>query len=96
MDAASSQPMEITCDNQTGKYIANNSVFHVWMKHICVDCHYIHDMVIAKWIVTSYLSSGAQLGDILLFFKTFLTLCDKLSMIDIYTPAWEGVLEREY
>jgi len=44
----------------------------------------------AKRIITSYVTSGAQLGVILtkaLFRKLFLAMCTKLRMIDIYTPA---------
>jgi len=43
-----------------------------------------------KQIVTSYVTSTAQLGDILtkvLFRKPFSTPCNKLSIFDIYDPA---------
>jgi len=53
-------------------------------------------MVMAKWVVTSFVTSGAQLGDNFTktyFRKPFSILCNKLCMIDIYAPAWGGELE---
>jgi len=90
MGVVSSQYLVMHCDNQVVMYITNNSVFHGRRKHIEVDCHFILDMVMAKQIVTSYVSTGAQLSDIFtkaLFWKPFLIMCNKLGMIDIYAPV---------
>ena len=90
MGVATSQPMKMFCDNQTAMCIINNHVFHEPIKHIEVDCHFIQDMIMGKQIVTSYVSSSAQLGDILikaLFCKPFSALCNKLWMIDRYGPT---------
>ena len=88
MGVASSQPILMFCDNDAAMYIANNLVFHERMKHIEVDCYFIRDMIMAKRIVTSF--PGHNLVIFLLslcFTSFFLTLCDKLGMIDIYAPA---------
>jgi len=62
------------CDDQTTVYIANNLVFYERTNHIEVDCHFIRDTVMAKRIVTSYVISGAELGDIFTFSGSFFRL----------------------
>ena len=58
-------PMKMYCENQSVIFIASNSVFHERKKHIEVDSHFIRDLVIKKHIVTPYVWSENQLGDIL-------------------------------
>jgi len=96
MGVVSPYYMIMCCDNQAAMYISNNPMFHEKTKHIKVDCYFIQDMVMTKQIITSYVTSGEQLGDIIikaLFRKHFSTLCNKLGIIDIYAPTWRGVLE---
>ena len=55
-----------------------------------MDCHLIRDLVIKKHIVTPYVRSENQLGDILskpLACNLFSILCSKLGMFNLYAPA---------
>ena len=58
-------PMLMYCDNQTAISIAKNLVFHECTKHIVFDCHFIRDLLMKKQIVTPFIRSDDQLGDIL-------------------------------
>ena len=88
MGVVSPDSMVMYCDIQVAMDIVNNPVSHERTKHIEVDCHFIWDMAMSKRIATSF-TSGAQK----LYFEPFSTLRNKLEMIDIYAPAWGGVLE---
>ena len=89
-------PMSMQCDNQATIFIAHNSAFHERTKHIEVDYHYIRDTMIRGIISTPYTPLSEQLADIFtkgLSVGVFESLFNKLGMLDIYAPAWGGVLD---
>ena len=83
-------PILMHCDNKTTIFIADNPTFHERTKYIEVDYHYVRNMVMKEIISTPYTQSSEQLADIFtneLSVGVFESLCTKLSMIDMYTPA---------
>ena len=89
-------PMKMFCDNQAAIFIANNPTFQERTKHVEIDCHFIRDMVLKGIISTPFTRSPDQLADIFtkgLSVGSHATLCNKLGMYDMYSPARGGVLE---
>jgi len=88
-------PMKMYCNNQSAVFITNNPMYHKRTKHIEVDCHFIHDLVIKKQIVTPYVRYEDQLGNILtkpLICSLFSILYSKLACL-IFMLQLEGTLE---
>ena len=83
-------PLVMYCDNQAATYIASHPIFHEKTKHIEIDCHFIREVVMTEEIVSPYIMSEDQIGD--LFTKVmhkspFLLYYSKLSIENIYTQA---------
>lgn len=60
------------------------------MKHSEVNCHFVHEKNQENMISTSYVKTGEKLGDILTKALNGMRveyLCNKLGMINIYTPT---------
>jgi len=70
-------------------------MFHETTKHIKVDCHFVRDAWTKKMVMFQFTPSSKQLADLLTKAaspQVFSNFCNKLGMLDVYTPAWGGVL----
>jgi hypothetical protein len=79
----SSAPI-LFCDNIGATYLSSNPAYHARTKHIEIDYHFVRDRVASKTLMVKFLSSKAQLADVLTkplvshrfnFLKTHLNMC---------------------
>lgn len=54
----------VYCNNLVGIHIGSNPVFCERTKHIEVDCHFIIEIIASKEVITPYIESEDQIGDI--------------------------------
>ena len=68
-------------------------MFHERTKYIEFDCHFIWDLMMKKQIVTLFVRSNDQSGDIFtkpLAHASFQRLSFKLGMFNMYAPSMRG------
>ena len=83
-------PMQMYCDNMAATFIASNATFHMTMKHIEIDYHFIRQYVVNGTICTPHVASSHQLADIFtkaLSGPAYETIGSKLGMFDLHAPA---------
>jgi hypothetical protein len=71
------------CDNLGATFLAANPIFHVRLKHIEIDFHFIREQVAAKKLFVKFICSADQIGDIFtksLSSNHFRALCSKLTL----------------
>ena len=97
LTASDSLPMKLYCDNKAAISITHNPVLHDKTKHVEVDKHFIKEKLESGLICMPYIPTAEQIADVftkVLHKKQFDILMGKLTMEDIFKPAWGGVLEN--
>ncbi|CAL8163963.1 unnamed protein product [Prunus armeniaca] len=82
--------MELYCDNQVAREIANNLIQHDITKHLKWIRHYIKEKLVDKLIDVPFVKSEEQLADVLthaVSAKVLHDSLDKLGIGNIYTPT---------
>lgn len=79
-------PPHLSCDNISSLSLASNPVFHSKMKHMALDFHFVRELVQAKNLKVSYISTIDQIANIFtkgLLGPRFALLKNKLSVLSL-------------
>jgi hypothetical protein len=88
-------PAMVYCNNKSAIYLTHNPSFHERTKHIEIDCHVIRERIQSGLIHLLPVSYFAQLADVLtkqLSPSEFSGLISKLGLLNVHSPACEGIL----
>lgn len=66
IDFESKGPIQLDCDNQAAREIANNPVQHDPMNHVEVDRHFTKEKLDIEFVDTSHVRFEEQLTDLLM------------------------------
>ncbi|KAK9065501.1 hypothetical protein SSX86_014902 [Deinandra increscens subsp. villosa] len=83
-------PVSLYCDNRAAVLMTANPVFHDRTKHFEIDLHFIREKVMAGVLKVEKIDTKEQPADIFtkgLGITQHNSLCDKLKLIDIFTPS---------
>lgn len=78
--------LHLWCENIGATYISIKSVYHVKIKHIDTDFHFIKDLVAAKALQISFYNSKDQIANVLtklIVAEKFKQLRTSLDVVDI-------------
>lgn len=82
--------MILHCDSISTLHIANNAVYHKYIKHIEVDCQFIREDYTKKKIQLEHASMKDQIADFLtnaMIKKQLYDVLSKLDIVNVYLPA---------
>ena len=83
------------CDNVATINIANNPIQFDWTKYVEIDRFFIKEKMDSGALKLEYVKSRDQLAGCLtkgLGPKDNELACNKMGMLNIFSPSWEGVL----
>lgn len=85
LDISDTKSPRVYCDNVGAIYLYSNHIFHSCMNHICIDFHFISDLVMSGVLHVAHVASANQLADLLtksLLRSTIISLRSKIGVSD--------------